>query len=312
MVYSYYTRTILWRHSTRVIAIKSLTSAYNTLSQTRGSVENLRTTDSRPEWEALKSIALIGSHLPRQCGIATFTTQLLEAIALNAPDKACWAVAMNDRQEGYAYPSQVRFEINQSQLNEYSLAADLLNLNQVDVLCLQHEYGIFGGQRGSFIIELLSVLKMPVVTTLHTLLEDPTDEEQRIIMQLAELSDRLVVMSERSVDFLRNIYHVQEEKIVRIHHGIPEVPLVNSEVYKGKFSVNGKQVILTFGLLSPGKGIEVVINALPEIVKTHPQVIYMVVGATHPHLKAEQGEDYRLGLHLRAKELGVADHVVFH
>ena len=294
------------------INIKPFTPLHHTVRQARESIEHLRTTDLRPEWEALKSIVLIGNHLPRQCGIATFTTHLLESIALNAPDKACWAIAMNDRPEGYSYPSQVRFEINQSQLNEYSLAADLCNLNQVDVICLQHEYGIFGGKRGSFIIELLRDLKMPVVTTLHTILKDPNLQDRRIMMQLAEFSDRLVVMSERSVEFLRDIYQVPEEKIVLIHHGIPDVPFVESDAYKDKFGVSGKQIILTFGLLSPGKGIEVVIDALPEIVKAHPEVIYMVVGATHPHLKAEQGEDYRNSLYLRAKELGVSDHIIFH
>jgi glycosyltransferase involved in cell wall biosynthesis len=275
-------------------------------------MDNSGTTGSRPEWEALKSIVLIGNHLPRQCGIATFTTHLLESIALNAPDKACWVTAMNDRPEGYSYPSQVRFEINQSQLNEYCLAADLCNLNQVDVICLQHEYGIFGGKRGSFIIELLRDLKIPVVTTLHTILKDPNLQDRHIMMQLAEFSDRLVVMSERSVEFLRDIYHVPEEKIVLIHHGIPDVPFVESDAYKDRFGLSGKKIILTFGLLSPGKGIDVVIDALPEIAKAHPEVIYMVVGATHPHLKAEQGEDYRNSLYLRAKELGVSEHIVFH
>jgi glycosyltransferase involved in cell wall biosynthesis len=275
-------------------------------------MENLYMTNSRAEWKTLKSIVLIGNHLPRQCGIATFGTHLIDSVAQNAPDKDCWAIAMNDQPEGYPYPSRVRFEINQHQLNEYSMAADLLNLNQVDVVCLQHEYGIFGGQRGGFIIELLRGLKMPVVTTLHTILKDPPLQERQIMMQLAEFSDRLVVMSERSVEFLRDIYQVSEEKIVLIHHGIPDVPLVGSDIYKDKFSISGKMVILTFGLLSPSKGIEVVIEALPEIVKAHPQVIYMVVGATHPHLKAEHGEDYRIGLHRRAKELGVADHIVFH
>ncbi|MDH5217517.1 MAG: glycosyltransferase family 4 protein, partial [Gammaproteobacteria bacterium] len=166
--------------------------------------------------------------------------------------------------------------------------------------------------RGSFIIELLSDLKMPIVTTLHTLLQDPSDRERRIIIQLAELSDRLVVMSQRSVNFLRDIYKVDKEKIVLIHHGIPDVPLVASSAYKGKFGLSGKKVLLTFGLISPGKGIETVIDALPAIVKNHPNVIYMVVGATHPHLRALQGEDYRIGLHLRAKNLGVEEHVVFH
>ncbi len=275
-------------------------------------MDNFGTTGSRPEWEALKTIVLIGNHLPRLCGIATFTTHLLESIASNAPDKACWAVAMNDRPEGYSYPPKVRLEINQSQLNEYSLAADLFNLNQVDVVCLQHEYGIFGGKRGSFIIELLRDLKMPVVTTLHTILKDPSPQDRNILMQLAEFSERLVVMSERSVEFLRDIYQVPEEKIVLIHHGIPDVPFVKADDYKDKFGVSGKKIILTFGLLSPGKGIEVVIDALPAVVKAHPQVIYMVVGATHPHLKAEQGEEYRNSLHIRAKELGVSDHIVFH
>jgi len=275
-------------------------------------MENFNSANPPVGWKTLKSIVLIGNHLPRQCGIATFSTHLIESIALNAPDKACWAIAMNDRPEGYSYPSRVRFEINQNQLNKYSKAGDLLNLNQVDVVCLQHEYGIFGGQRGGFIIELLRGLKMPVVTTLHTILKDPPPQERDIMMQLAEFSDRLVVMSERSIEFLRDIYKVPEEKIVLIHHGIPDVPLVESDTYKDKFSLSGKMVILTFGLLSPGKGIEVVIDALPEIVKAHPQVIYMVVGATHPHLKAEHGEEYRISLHRRAKELGVADHIVFH
>jgi glycosyltransferase involved in cell wall biosynthesis len=275
-------------------------------------MEPVDTTASLPEGKKRNSIVLIGNYLPRQCGLATFTTHLLEAIALNAPDMDCWAVAMNDQPDGYSYPPQVRLEINQDQLKEYSLAAELLNLNHVGVVCVQHEYGIFGGQRGSFIIELLSELKVPVVTTLHTILEHPTDEERYIITQLAELSERLVVMSERSIDFLRNIYQVAEEKIVLIHHGIPDVPLTQSSTYKEKFGVVDKQVMLTFGLLSPGKGIETVIDALPEIVKAHPEVIYMVVGATHPHLKAKQGEDYRLGLHLRAKKLGVADHVIFY
>ena len=164
------------------INIKTPTSKRNTISQAGESIENPGTTDSQPEWATLKSIVLLGNHLPRQCGIATFTTHLLESIALNVPDKACWAVAMNDRPEGYAYPSQVRFEINQSQLNEYSLAADLCNLEQVDVVCLQHEYGIFGGKRGSFIIELLRDLKMLVVMILHTILKDLNIQERQIMM----------------------------------------------------------------------------------------------------------------------------------
>jgi len=267
---------------------------------------------AQDECNALKSIVLVGNHLPRLCGIATFTTHLLESIAQNVPDVDCWAVAMNDQLDHYHYPAQVRHEINQDQPDEYAQAANLLNLNEVDVVCIQHEYGIFGGQRGSYILDFLRDLKMPVVTTLHTILKAPTDRERHIITQLAALSDRLVVMSQRSVDFLRDIYHVQEDKIEMIHHGIPDVPFLDSSSFKRKFGVTENQVLLTFGLLSPGKGIETVIEALPHIVKKHPNVVYMVVGATHPHLKAEQGENYRIGLHLRAKELGVGEHVVFH
>ncbi|MDH5388561.1 MAG: glycosyltransferase family 4 protein [Gammaproteobacteria bacterium] len=275
-------------------------------------MDNHSESGNHPENKVLNSIVLIGNHMPRLCGIATFTTHLLDSIALKAAHTDCWAVAMSDRPEGYDYPPQVRLEINQDHLRDYSMVADQLNLNQIDVVCVQHEYGIFGGQRGSFILELLSDLKMPIVTTLHTILKNPGNRERHIIKQLADLSDRLVVMSERSVEFLRDIYEVDAEKIVLIHHGIPDVPLLESATYKDKFGVSGKKVMLTLGLLSPGKGIEVVIDALPEILKIHPDVIYMVVGATHPHLQAEQGEDYRIGLHLHAKKLGVEDHVIFH
>jgi len=271
--------------------------------------DDLVTPADRPNFG---SIVLVGNHLPRKCGIATFTTHLLEAIARILPATDCWAVAMNDQPAGYPYPPQVRLEINQDQLKEYGLAADLLNVSNVDVVCIQHEFGIFGGQRGSFVVELLKGLKIPVVTTLHTLLKDPSDSERYIIEQLANLSDRLVVMSERSIDFLRDIYEVDAEKIALIPHGIPDVHLADSSTYKDKFGLSDKKVLLTVGLLSPGKGIETAIHALPEIVKSHPDVIYLIVGSTHPHLQAIQGEDYRIGLHLLAKELGVEDHVQYY
>jgi len=261
---------------------------------------------------SLKSIALIGSYLPRKCGIATFTDDLAAAILDNDPNIDCSIVAMNDRPEGYEYPPTVRFQIGQDRLNEYSLAAGFLNLRDPDVVCLQHEYGIFGGQRGGFIVELVQNLKIPVITTLHTVLRDPSSQERKIMVRLSELSQKLVVMSERGGDFLRDVYHVPESKIALIHHGIPDVPFLDSDPCKSKVVADGKIIILTFGLLSPGKGIEYMVDALPEIVSSHPEVLYFVVGATHPHMGAENGEDYRLSLHLRAKELGVADNIVFH
>jgi len=259
----------------------------------------------------VKSVALIGSHLPRQCGIATFTADLAAAIAENDPDIDCTIVAMNDRAEGYLYPDAVKFQISQNKLNEYRRAADFLNLRNPDVVCLQHEYGIFGGQRGSFIVELAQNLKSPLIATLHTVLKDPLAEERKIITQLSELSASFVVLSQCAANFLRDIYQVPESKIALIHHGIPDVPFLDPDPCKSKLGADDKTIILTFGLLSPGKGIEFVIDALPDVVSSHSDVIYYVVGATHPHCKAESGEDYRLGLHHRAKELGVGDNIVF-
>jgi len=232
-------------------------------------------------------------------------------MADNDPDIDCTIVAMNDRREGYAYPDTVKLEISQDKLSEYRHAADFLNLMNLDAVCLQHEYGIFGGQRGSFIVELAQNLKSPLITTLHTVLKDPPPEERKIIGQLAEISARLVVLSQCAADFLRDIYRIPESRITLIHHGIPDVPFLDPDPCKAKLGAGDKTIILTFGLLSPGKGIEFVIDALPEIVSSNPAVVYYVVGATHPHCKAESGEDYRLSLHHRAKELGVGDNIVF-
>ena len=261
---------------------------------------------------SLKSVALVGSYLPRQCGIATFTADLAGAIRENDPDLDCSIVAINDRSNGYNYPNEVCFQIGQDKLSDYRLAANFLNLRNPDAVCLQHEYGIFGGIRGSFVIEFAKNLNVPLITTLHTILKDPLPEENKITAQLCDLSYRVVVMSERGADFLRYRYHVPSEKISLVYHGIPDVPFVEPDPCKRKFSAEDKMLILTFGLLSPGKGIEYMIDALPTIVASHPNVLYLVVGATHPHCKAESGESYRLSLHDRAAKLGVSDHVVFH
>jgi len=257
-------------------------------------------------------IALIGNHLPRRCGIATFTTDLLAGLAEENPSGECWAVVMNDIPEGYRYPAWVRFEVNQRVLAEYRLAADFLNMNRVEVVCLQHEFGIFGGENGAHIMDLLGNLRMPVVTTLHTVLQSPSAGQLAVARRVAQLSDRLVVMSQRARKILREVYGVPEAKIVLIHHGIPDVPFVDPNYYKDQYGVEGRKVILTFGLLSPGKGIETMIEALPAVVARHPEVVYIVLGATHPHVKKEQGESYRLSLQRRARELGIGDHLIFH
>lgn len=259
-----------------------------------------------------RKIALIGNFLPRRCGIATFTSDLLAALSYENPGGDHFAVVMNDIPEGYRYPSQVRFEINQGVLAEYRLAADFLNMNRVEVVCLQHEFGIFGGDNGVHVLDILGGLRMPLVTTLHTVVQNPTHGQMAVTKRIAQLSDRLVVMSRKAEQILHDIYDVPIEKIALIHHGIPDVPFVDPVFYKDQYGVEGRKVILTFGLLSPGKGVETMIDALPMVTRQHPQAVYIVLGATHPHIKKEQGETYRFSLQRRARELGVGDHVIFH
>jgi glycosyltransferase involved in cell wall biosynthesis len=259
-----------------------------------------------------QQIAVIGNYLPRQCGIATFTTDFCEALAAKAPEASIFAIPVNDTEEGYAYPPRVRFELDESDVESYRRAADFINLNGVDLVVLQHEYGIFGGIAGSHILALLRELHMPIVTVLHTVLREPDRAQRKVLGEIARLSDRLVVMSDHAVKFLTEIYEIPRAKIAVIPHGIPDVPFVDPNFYKDKFDAEGKIVLLTFGLLSPNKGIENVIEALPAIVERYPDVLYIVLGATHPHVKRHEGEAYRLRLQQLARELGVAENVVFY
>lgn len=260
----------------------------------------------------INRIAFVGNYIPRQCGIATFTTDLCEAIAAEYRNSTCLALPVNDTEAGYNYPDPVRFELSEKDIGSYRRAADFLNINNVDAVCLQHEYGIYGGSAGSHILTLMRELRMPVVTTLHTILQDPSPEQKRVMGKVVELSDRLVSISQHGVDFLQDIYGVPPEKIDLIHHGVPDIPFVDPNFQKDLFGVEGKMVLLSFGLLSPNKGIETVISALPAIVEKHPNVVYMIVGATHPHILQQNGESYRLSLQRLAQELGVAGNVIFH
>jgi len=260
----------------------------------------------------IKRIAFIGNYLPRQCGIATFTTDLCEAIATEYASTTCIALPVNDIEAGYDYPARVRFELTEKDIESYRRAADFLNINSVDLACLQFEYGIFGGRAGSHILALLRELRMPIVTTLHTILNEPDPDQRRVLEEVAALSDRLVVMSERGSEFLQSVYHVLPEKIDLIPHGIPDVPFVDPSFNKDLFGVEGKTVLLSFGLLSANKGIETVISALPAIVARYPDVVYIVVGATHPHVIQHEGETYRLSLQWLAQEKGVEGHVIFY
>ena len=260
----------------------------------------------------ISRIAFIGNYLPRQCGIATFTTDLCEAIAAEHSDTTCIAVPVNDIEGGYAYPARVRFELTEKDIESYRRAADFLNINSVDLVCLQFEYGIFGGRAGSHILALLRDLRVPIVTTLHTILREPDAHQRKVLIEVAGLSDRLVVMSKRGAEFLQEIYHVSPEKIDLIPHGIPDLPFVDPSFHKDLFGVEGKIVLLSFGLLSANKGIENVISALPAILAKHPNVVYFIVGATHPHVIRHDGEAYRFSLQWLAQEKGVEGQVIFY
>jgi glycosyltransferase involved in cell wall biosynthesis len=260
----------------------------------------------------IKKIAFLGDYLPRKCGIATFTHDLRKAMTEQYPETESFVAPVNDLHEGYEYPAEVRFEFSENDLDSYRRTADYLNFSNADVVCLQHEYGIYGGPVGSFILALLRDLRIPVVTTLHTILQNPSADQRRVLQDLGLLSARLVVMSERGRKMLQEIYGVDGEKIDLIPHGILDMPFVDSNFYKDQFGVEGKHVLLTFGLLSPNKGIENVLRALPEVVKKFPNLVYIILGATHPNLVREQGEAYRLTLERLAKDLGIKRHVSFY
>jgi glycosyltransferase involved in cell wall biosynthesis len=259
----------------------------------------------------LKRVAFIGNYLPRKCGIATFTSDLAESFAEQFPKIQTMTLAMNDTDEGYAYPRQVRYEIAQDDRFDYEHAAHFLNQQAVDIISLQHEYGIYGGLAGSHILTLLRNVTAPVVTTLHTILEKPQPEQYRVMKEIIKLSNRLVVMSQRSVRLIQEVYDAPAEKVDLIPHGIHDVPFVDPGFHKDKFDAEGKFVILTFGLLSDNKGIEFVIDALPDVVKQYPNILYVVLGSTHPHVLLEHGEKYREFLQARVKQLGLQENVLF-
>jgi glycosyltransferase involved in cell wall biosynthesis len=271
---------------------------------------------TRPRLQAKSSlptrIAVIGNYLPRQCGIATFTTDLCAAISAEYGTARLLALPVNDTEQGYDYPPRVRWSLAQDDARSYQEAAEFLNFNNIDMVCLQHEYGIFGGKAGGHILHLLRGLKMPLVTTLHTVLRDPDPNQLMVMEEIAELSDRLIVMSQLSSQFLQEIFKVPGSKIDMVPHGVPDLPFLDPNFYKDRFGVEGKAVLLTFGLLSPNKGIENVIQALPQILAKHKNVVYIVAGATHPHILRREGDKYRASLQALAKKMGVESNVIFH
>jgi glycosyltransferase involved in cell wall biosynthesis len=260
---------------------------------------------------SLQRVAFIGNHLPRRCGIATFTHDLHRAVSTARPNLETCIVAMTDPGRIYDYPPAVRFQIHDEVVGDYVKAAKFLNEGGFDVVSLQHEYGIFGGEAGRYVVELLSRLDMPIVTTLHTVLAESAPAQRDVMRRIIDMSAKVVVMSEKGRDFLRAAYAVPARGIEIIPHGIPDFPFVDSHHAKAKFGFGGKTIILTFGLLSPNKGIEIMIDAMPAIIRSCPNAVYVILGATHPHLVKQQGETYRDGLTARVRQLGIEDRVVF-
>src|SRR5579859_1158299 len=255
-------------------------------------------------------IAFIGNYLPRECGIATFTTDLCTALGTEFGNERLFAIPVNDPDSSYDYPEQVRLELAQEDISSYERAADFLNFNGNDLVCMQHEYGIYGGVAGSYILTLLRRLKMPLVTTLHTVLREPDASQRAVLEEITRLSDRVVVMSELAAELLRDIFAVPDGKIDIIPHGVPDMPFLDPNYFKDRFGTEGKSVLLTFGLLSPNKGIENVLRALPAILAAHPNVVYIVSGVTHPHIRRREGERYREELRALAKQLDVSSQLI--
>jgi glycosyltransferase involved in cell wall biosynthesis len=257
----------------------------------------------------VRSIVLIGDYPPRRCGIATFTADVHDALLEARPHLKCEVYAVTDIEGAYRYPAEVACEIRQNEIGDYLAAVDRLNDTMPDIICVQHEFGIFGGRAGEHLLLLLEATDRPVVTTLHTILETPNEDQRRVFSKLIARSARVIVMAEHGRDILRRIWATPDEKIVVIPHGAPDRPLAGTGPFKDAVGYAGHELLFTFGLLSPGKGIESVIRALPRIAAARPTIIYAVLGSTHPHLIAREGEAYRHSLLALAQELGVEDHL---
>jgi glycosyltransferase involved in cell wall biosynthesis len=256
-------------------------------------------------------VLFIGTYVPKECGIATFTSDLLNSVSREYNDVDCEIIALNDPSETYNYSKEVVFQIERDKLKDYYLAADYINQSDADIVCLQHEFGLFGGNAGDYIFTLLSGIKKPIVTTMHTVIREPELEYRVSTEKLIRYSEKLVVMSQTAVNMLKDVYKAPEDKIEVIFHGMPDHPFNNCGKYKKMLNLKGAPLILTFGLLSQNKGIENVLKALPEVVNLYPDLVYLILGATHPMVKKSQGEKYRQYLQNMVYELGLESNVIF-
>lgn len=259
-------------------------------------------------------IAYIGTYPPRECGIGTFTNNLLRSMVSNngieTNTNDAFVIALNDHEQSYAYPEEVKLTIRQEQQADYVEAANFINLSGADLCILEHEFGIFGGQNGVYILPLLHRLKIPLVVTLHTILKTPSYNEKAVLKEICKMADRIVVMSHTAIEFLKTVYGVPEDKIFFIEHGVPDIHF-NQAQSKKEFKLENKKVLLTFGFIGRNKGIETVIKALPKVIEKYPDVLYMVLGKTHPNVLRHSGEEYRNYLQRLVKSLNLGDHVLF-
>ncbi len=258
-----------------------------------------------------KKVVFISSFPPRKCGIATFTSDLIKSTASAAKGEfEPQVVAMRSGDQKYNDP--VKFEIRQNVKNDYICAADYINFSHVDAVSVQHEFGLFGGEAGAYLSLLLNRLKAPIITTLHTVTDGPEPSYYKSLVDVCNVSYRVITMNERGVSMLRDIYNIPTKKIKLIAHGIPDLPFVDSNYYKHKFGMEERKTILTFGLLNKNKGIEVMLRAMPTIVEAEPSVMYIVLGMTHPNILKHEGESYRFRLRQMVKDLNLQEHVIFH
>ena len=257
-------------------------------------------------------VLFIGTYVPKECGIATFTSDLLNSVSEEYNDVHCEVIALNDPSETYNYPEEVVFQIQRDRIEDYYRAADYINQSDADIVCLQHEFGLFWGNAGDYIFALLSGINKPVITTMHTVIREPELEYRVSTEKLIRYSEKLVVMSQTAVDMLKDVYKAPEDKIEIIFHGVPDYPFNNCSKYKKMLNLKGSPLVLTFGLLSQNKGIESMLEALPDVVSQYPDLVYLVLGATHPVIKKNQGEAYRQYLTDKVSELGLGNNVVFH
>jgi glycosyltransferase involved in cell wall biosynthesis len=259
-------------------------------------------------------LAYIGTYPPRECGIGTFTRNLYNSMVNN--DRSAndsiegFVIALNDHEQTYNYPEEVKLTIRQEHQRDYLSAVKFINLSGADLCILEHEFGIFGGQHGVYILSLLHRLEIPLIVTLHTIIKSPSYNEKAVLTEICKMASKIVVMSHKAIEFLTTIYNVDKKKIEYIEHGVPDIQF-NQVQSKKEFHLENKKILITFGFISRNKGIETVIKALPRVVEKFPEVLYMVLGKTHPNVLRYSGEEYRIYLQHLVKSLNLSKHVFF-